>query len=52
MQELIMMAKQTSVPIICMCNDKTSSKMRSFLNYVYDIPFPKPKIEQIKVDKI
>lgn len=49
MQELINLIKKTEVPIVCICNDKSTPKMRSLLNYCYDVTFPKPKVEQIKV---
>lgn len=52
MQELITLIKTTEVPIICICNDKSSTKMRSLVNYCFDITFAKPKVEQIKVMQI
>ncbi|XP_060810541.1 replication factor C subunit 1 isoform X2 [Amyelois transitella] len=48
LQELINLIKAASVPIICMCNDRNSQKMRSLVNYCYDIRFSKPRVEQIK----
>ncbi|CAH0600208.1 unnamed protein product [Chrysodeixis includens] len=48
LQELIGLIKTTSVPIICMCNDRNSQKMRSLVNYCYDLRFQRPKLEQIK----
>lgn len=47
-QELIGLIKTTSVPIICMCNDRNSQKMRTFVNYCYDLRFSKPRVDQIK----
>ncbi|CAG9576182.1 unnamed protein product [Danaus chrysippus] len=48
LQELISLIKTTSVPIICMCNDRNSEKMRSLVNYCYDLKFTRPRVEQIK----
>ncbi|CAH2069021.1 unnamed protein product, partial [Iphiclides podalirius] len=48
LQELIGLIKSTSVPIICTCNDRNSPKMRSLVNYCYDLRFKRPTIEQIR----
>ncbi|XP_023165351.1 replication factor C subunit 1 [Drosophila hydei] len=48
MQELIALIKDSSVPIICMCNDRNHPKIRSLVNYCYDLRFQRPRIEQIK----
>ncbi|KPJ17809.1 Replication factor C subunit 1 [Papilio machaon] len=48
LQELIGLIKSTSVPIICMCNDRNSQKMRSLVNYCYDLRFNRPTVDQIK----
>ncbi|KAG5442205.1 replication factor C subunit 1, partial [Clonorchis sinensis] len=48
MQELINMIKSTRIPIICMCNDRQSPKIRSLANYCYDLRFSRPRVEQIK----
>ncbi|KAF7634869.1 AAA domain-containing protein [Meloidogyne graminicola] len=48
MSELIQMLKRTKVPIICICNDRQSMKVRSLANYCYDLRFQKPRVEQIK----
>ncbi|XP_039765625.1 replication factor C subunit 1 isoform X2 [Pararge aegeria] len=47
LQELISLIKSTSVPVICMCNDRSSEKMRSLLNYCYDLRFERPRANQI-----
>ncbi|CAD6991829.1 unnamed protein product [Ceratitis capitata] len=47
-QELIALIKDSSVPIICMCNDRNHQKMRSLVNYCYDLRFNKPRMQQIK----
>ncbi|KAJ8733747.1 hypothetical protein PYW07_014298 [Mythimna separata] len=48
LQELIALIKSSSVPIICMCNDRNSQKMRSLVNYCYDLRFNRPRVDQIK----
>ncbi|XP_050684593.1 replication factor C subunit 1 [Leptidea sinapis] len=48
LQELISLIKVSSVPIICMCNDRNSEKMRSLVNYCYDLRFSRPRVDQIK----
>ncbi|CAB3245403.1 unnamed protein product [Arctia plantaginis] len=48
LQELISLIKSASVPIICMCNDRNSQKMRSLVNYCYDLRFSRPRVDQIK----
>lgn len=47
-QELISLIKESHVPIICMCNDRNHQKMRSLVNYCYDLRFNRPRLEQIK----
>lgn len=47
-QELIALIKTTHVPIICMCNDRNHPKIRSLVNYCYDLRFAKPRLEQIR----
>lgn len=48
-KELIQLIKQTKIPIICMCNDRNHTKVRSLSNYCFDLRFQRPRIEQIKV---
>lgn len=47
-QELIALIKDSSVPIICMCNDRNHQKMRSLVTHCYDLRFNKPNMMQIK----
>ncbi|EDW32619.1 GL13172 [Drosophila persimilis] len=47
-QELIALIKDSSVPIICMCNDRNHPKIRSLVNYCFDLRFQRPRLEQIK----
>ncbi|BES91545.1 replication factor C (activator 1) 1, 145kDa [Nesidiocoris tenuis] len=48
MQELIDLIKNTKIPVICMCNDRNHPKIRSLVNYCFDLRFFKPKADQIK----
>jgi replication factor C subunit 1 len=47
-QELIQLIKNSSIPIVCMCNDRNHQKMRSLVNYCFDLKFTKPRLEQIR----
>ena len=38
-QELIQMIKTTKIPIICICNDRQSMKIRSLASHCYDLRF-------------
>ncbi|OQR75721.1 replication factor C subunit 1-like [Tropilaelaps mercedesae] len=46
--ELIQLIKTTRVPIICICNDRSHPKMRSLVNYCFDLRFSKPQLKQIQ----
>ncbi|XP_063977765.1 replication factor C subunit 1 [Diachasmimorpha longicaudata] len=48
LQELIALIKSTDIPIVCICNDRNNPKMRTLANYVYDLRYQKPRIEQIR----
>lgn len=48
MAELISLIKTSSVPIICMCNDRNHPKIRSLVNYCFDLRFARPRVEQIR----
>lgn len=39
MAELIVLLKKTKIPVICICNDRSSIKVRSLANYCLDIRF-------------
>ncbi|XP_073992983.1 germ line transcription factor 1 isoform X2 [Rhodnius prolixus] len=47
-QELIALIKNTKIPIICLCNDRNHPKIRSLVNYCFDLRFNRPRVEQIK----
>lgn len=42
------MIKTTKIPIICICNDRQSMKIRSLAGHCYDLRFQRPKVDQIK----
>ena len=46
--ELILLLKQSKVPVICMCNDRNHQKIRSLANHCFDLRFQRPRAEQIK----
>ncbi|RHZ80484.1 hypothetical protein Glove_135g21 [Diversispora epigaea] len=48
MTELIKLIRKTQVPIICICNDRKSPKIRSLLNVCQEFKFQKPRVEQIR----
>jgi len=48
--ELIILIKKAKVPVICTCNDRGSQKIRSLVNYCFDLRVQKPKLEQIRVN--
>lgn len=39
MAELIAILKKTKIPIICICNDRQSPKVRSLANHCLDLRF-------------
>lgn len=47
-QELIGLIKTSKIPIICVCNDRQHPKIRSLVNYCYDLKVSRPRIEQIR----
>ncbi|KRX84953.1 Replication factor C subunit 1 [Trichinella sp. T6] len=47
-QELIDLIKRTRVPIICICNDRQSQKLRTLANYCFDLRFHRPQTLQIR----
>ena len=48
-QELIQLIKNSQIPVICMCNDRSHPKMRSLVNYCFDLRFQRPRVKQIQV---
>lgn len=44
---LVHIIKNTKIPIICICNDRMSPKMKSIANHSYDIRFVKPNKHQV-----
>jgi replication factor C subunit 1 len=47
-QELIYLIQATKIPIICICNDRQHTKIRSLANHCLDLRFHQPKVGQIK----
>jgi len=45
--ELIKFIKSAEIPIICICNDRYSTKVRSLANYCFDLRFTLPRMEQV-----
>lgn len=48
MAELIQLIKESHIPVICMCNDRSSPKVRSLANHCFDLRFIKPTIMQMR----
>lgn len=46
MTQLIKLIKISKVPIICICNDRSSQKVRSLANYCLDLRFRRPTAQQ------
>jgi len=46
-RELIGIIARTRVPIICICNDRSSSKVRALVAHCLDLPFVRPRKEAI-----
>ena len=44
---IIDMIKKTKIPIICICNDRQSQKIKSLAGHCYDIKFHKPNKKAI-----
>lgn len=47
MAELIQLIKKSKTPIICICNDRQSQKVRSLANHSYDLRLRRPTKVQI-----
>ncbi|KAJ3189430.1 hypothetical protein HDU85_003060 [Gaertneriomyces sp. JEL0708] len=46
--ELIQLIKKTKVPIICICNDRQSQKVKSLANYCLDLRFRRAAANQVE----
>ncbi|KAF9986298.1 hypothetical protein BGZ65_008089 [Modicella reniformis] len=46
--QLISFIKKTHVPIICICNDRQSPKVRSLVNSCFDLRFQRPQVNQVR----
>lgn len=49
LQELVSLIKHTEVPIICICNDRYNTKVKTISIHSYDLKFSKLRVEQIRV---
>lgn len=47
MQELVGYIQKSKIPIICICNDRQSPKVRTLSNYCLDLRFRKPTVQQV-----
>ena len=45
--ELINTIKHSKIPIICICNDRQHTKIRSLAKYCFDLPFSNPRVEMV-----
>ncbi|CAM6007169.1 unnamed protein product [Sphagnum balticum] len=45
--DLIASIKASHIPIICICNDRYSQKLKSLINYCLPLPFRKPTKQQM-----
>ncbi|XP_050464112.1 replication factor C subunit 1 isoform X1 [Cataglyphis hispanica] len=48
LQELLNLIKNTQVPIICICNDRFNTRVKSISTHSYDLRFHKLRVEQIR----
>ncbi len=46
--ELIQLIKKTAVPIICICNDHSSPKMKSLANHCLDLKFRRASAQMVE----
>lgn len=47
MAELIQLIKRTRIPIVCICNDRASPKVRSLANHCLDLRLRRPDARQV-----
>ncbi|XP_018342281.1 PREDICTED: replication factor C subunit 1 isoform X1 [Trachymyrmex septentrionalis] len=48
LQELVNLIKYTDVPIICICNDRFNTKVKTISTHSYDLKYPRLRVEQIR----
>ena len=46
-QALMQMIKKSSIPIICICNDRMNPKVRSLANHCYDLKMARPTRSEV-----
>jgi replication factor C subunit 1 len=47
LQELISLIKSSSIPVLCICNDRQKRSIRNLAGHCYDLPFQRPTVKQI-----
>lgn len=47
-QQLIKLIKTSKVPVICICNDRSKSSVRSLASYCYDLKFQRPNKNTVR----
>lgn len=52
LQELLNLIKNTQVPIICICNDRFNTRVKTISVHSYDLRFHKLRVEQIRVGTV
>lgn len=52
LQELVNLIKHTDIPIICICNDRFNTRVKTISCHSYDLRFSKLRVEQIRVRSI
>ncbi|KAG5345632.1 RFC1 factor, partial [Acromyrmex heyeri] len=48
LQELLNLIKHTDVPVICICNDRFNTKVKTISTHSYDLKYPRLRVEQIR----
>ncbi|TGZ37704.1 Uncharacterized protein DBV15_02952 [Temnothorax longispinosus] len=48
LQELVSLIKCTEVPIICICNDRFNTKVKTISTHSYELKYQKLRVEQIR----
>lgn len=46
--ELLKIVKKTSIPVVCIANDRGNRKIQSLLNHSYDLKFNKPTVKDVQ----
>ncbi|KAJ1925264.1 DNA replication factor C complex subunit Rfc1 [Tieghemiomyces parasiticus] len=46
--QLIQLIKKAKIPVLCICNDRRATNVKSLLNHCLDIPFHRPDVGSIR----